>query len=326
LVRPTNLLAVFPVAIALGLRPRLWLRLVAGGVPGAIFQGAVNYFAYGRILTTGYGDVGSMFSSANVPGTLVHYALWLPVLLTPLVVLALGLPWFCRRQPRKVAVLASWALALLVFYLFYSVTQSAWWCLRFVLPAFPALLVAALLVARAAAGRFKGGPRAWWLVPATLVILVNAGILFRHFHLKSVGRSERAYAEVADWMKSNLPAHAVVAAMQTSGTLLYYTDFTLFRWDQISSSDFQRIAAACRAAHLPLYAALFPFEIEDKDWGAFRQHLGDGWTKSTSFRQVTIWRYDFPAQRLPAPPGAQNGVDRIRTRRTDDGRTAIALR
>ena len=46
-------------------------------------------------------------------------------------------------------------------------------------------------------------------------------------------------------MQAHLPANALVASMQTSGALLYYTQFTFFRWDQVSPFDFQRIAGAC---------------------------------------------------------------------------------
>jgi hypothetical protein len=305
LVRPTNLLGVVPVGLALGFGLRRWLLLIAGGLPGAVFLGFVNHTAYGSIFTTGYGGVGPMFSPAYIPATLLHYAHWLPVLLTPLVVLSLGLPLLWRRQPMQTVLLTAWALVLLVFYLFYSFTHETWWFLRFVLPAFPPLLVASLLVARSLAARFKLTIQAGWLALAAVVIIVYAGACFRYFHVSSVRRQERLYPETAAWMQAHLPANALVASMQTSGALLYYTQFTFFRWDQVSPFDFQRIAGACAAAQTPIYAALFPFEIEEDGWAAFRKHLGSGWTQVGAIRHVTIWRYDFPADPPRSPPAPE---------------------
>jgi hypothetical protein len=224
-------------------------------------------------------------------------------LLTPLVALSLGLPFLWRRQRAQVVVLAAWALVLLVFYLFYSVTRDDWWYLRFVLPAFPPLLVASLLVARALIGRLGYAPQAGWFALTAAVILVYAGVGFRYFHVSSAGRNERLYPETAAWMQTHLPANALVASMQTSGALLYYTPFTFFRWDQISPVAFQRIAGVCAETRTPIYAALFPFEIEEDAWAAFGKHLGSGWTQIGAIRHVTIWRYDASAdsQMTPAP-------------------------
>jgi hypothetical protein len=292
LVRPTNLLGIVPIGLALGFSLRRWLLLFFGGLPGAVFLGFVNHTIYGSILTTGYGGFGWMFSPGYVSSTLLHYGHWLPVLLTPLIALALGLPFLWRRQPVQTSVLAAWSSTLLVFYMFYSVTHDDWWYLRFILPAFPPLLLAALLVASALAARFKLTWQPGWFALATVAILIYAGVCFHHFHVPSAGRNERLYPEMAAWMKTHLPADALVASMQTSGALLYYTQFAFFRWDQVSPGDFQRIAGACASARMPIYAALFPFEIEEDNWAAFRKHLGSGWTQVGAVRYVTIWRYD----------------------------------
>jgi hypothetical protein len=167
------------------------------------------------------------------------------------------------------------------------------------------LLVASLLVARSLAARFKLTIQAGWLALAAVVIIVYAGACFRYFHVSSVRRQERLYPETAAWMQAHLPANALVASMQTSGALLYYTQFTFFRWDQVSPFDFQRIAGACAAAQTPIYAALFPFEIEEDGWAAFRKHLGSGWTQVGAIRHVTIWRYDFPADPPRSPPAPE---------------------
>lgn len=290
LVRPTNLLGLLPVGIALGCSFRRWLLLIAGGLPGAVFLGTVNCLAYGGVFTTGYERLDRLFSIGNAPATLVHYAVWLPALLTPFIVLSLGLPMLRRRLPAETVVLGVWALIFLTFYLFYHNTHEAWWYLRFVLPAFPPLLVAALLVARRLTVQMRFHPQAWWLAPAALALLVDAGAWFRHFELSSIGPNERVYADCSAWRRAHLPPDAVVASMQTSGALLYYTEYTFFRWDSLAPGGFQQMAATCAAAGRPLYAVLYPFEIDDM--GAFRFHLTGHWTQVGSVRHVTIWRYD----------------------------------
>ncbi|MDD2764781.1 MAG: hypothetical protein PHE83_12495 [Opitutaceae bacterium] len=292
LVRPTDLLALVPVAMVTGLSWRRWVLLALGALPGACFQGGFNLIAYGQIFTTGYGYISPSFSLANVPATLLHYAVWLPVVLTPLCLLALGLPALWRRQPRAMAVLAAWVLVFLVFYLFYLHTHQAWGYLRFLLPAFPSLIVATLLVARTLLGRFRLTPRPWWLAAAGAAILAYGISWSRHFDVFTIGHGEKVYPETTAWLRTHLPPNAVIASMQTTGALLYYTKFTFFRWDMMPPESFQRIAAACAAAGRPIYATLYPFEIEEKEWAAFEKHLTGRWTRIGAVRHVSIWRYD----------------------------------
>ena len=292
LVRPTNLLAVAPVAIALGFSLRRWLLLILGGMPGAVLLGIINHAAYHRIFTTGYGDVAGIFGAQYVPVTLIFYLAWLPMVLTPLVFLAAGIPLLFRRQRGMVVMLAAWILVFLVFYLFYRHTHEMWWYLRFLLPAFPALIVAALLVARALTGKLRMAPSPRGLAVAGLLILIYSVAWCRHYYVHHVGSGEAVYPLTAAWSRENLPSAAVVAAMQTSGALFYYTDLTILRWDLIGPDDFRRIAAACRTAGRPLYAVLFPNEIEEDN--AFTEHLPGTWTKIGAVRQVTVWRYDSP--------------------------------
>jgi len=295
LVRPTNSLALLPAAIALGLSWRRWAAFLAGSLPGAIFQGAYNLEAYGRVLTTGYGDVHTLFGSHYAPATVALYFVWLPVVLTPLVLLILGLPLVGRSGANgKIAWLAVWALIFPIFYLFYCYTHNEWWGLRFALPAFPALIVGALLVGSWLLCRLRLRFQAWWLAPAALAVIVHGTLWSRALHAFSVGRSEQVYPATAAWLRDHVPANAVVAAMQTSGSLFYYTKYPVIRWDAIAPDDFHRIAAACTAAHLPVYATLFPFELEDARWTEIERRLPGHWTQIGSVRHVSLWRYDPP--------------------------------
>lgn len=293
LVRPSDMLVFVPVGLALGWSLRRWVFLGLGGLPGAIFQGMINHAAYGKIFKTGYGDVGAVFGLHFIPGTLVHYAIWLPVVLSPLCLLAFGLPALRRREGMSTAVLAVWGVIFPLFYVVYACTQDDWWYLRYLLPSFPPLIVSSLLVLRALVAKCKLTPRAAWFAPAAAVILIYCVGATRHLHAYSSGLGEQVYPETAAWVRTNLPSNAVVLSMQTSGALLFYTELTIVRWDQLSPAEFQRIAAACAQAARPLFAVLYPFEIDE--WHIFQEHAPGPWVQTHAVRHVTIWRYDAPA-------------------------------
>jgi hypothetical protein len=301
LVRPTNVLVFAPVAVCLGASPRRWALLATGGIPGVAVLAAYNAAAYGTIVSAGYSsDVAGLFHLANVMGSLRNYAIWLPVLLTPIGILALGI--VAVRQSRAVvAVLVTWALAFLVFYAPYAFTQRTWWFLRFILPAFPAFIVSAVWVGWIAVDRCRGSmvPRARAiferralgpLFSAAFVALVVAHNTWwgTRLYAFDAGRGERKYFEVAQWARSNLPADAVVAVMQASGALFYYTDFPIVRWDFLRPDTFRHVGAAVLAEGRPLYAVLFPYDLE---LDAFTGHLHGRWVRAGAIDDVTVWEF-----------------------------------
>jgi hypothetical protein len=295
LLRPTNVLAFFPVAIALGASPRRWILFIAGGLPGAVFYCMHAAAAYGSFLTTGYGDNSSSFRAALVPRTLLHYARWLPALFTPLVLLVFALPWLGRETVRTRWLLGTWIIAFAAFYSTYQCTHETWWYLRFLLPAAPAMVVASLLVLRALLSRAPAwsDPVRSMAALAVVVVLVAAGSLWwiRDRHALSIGRSELRYGQVADWMLSNLPADAVCLTMQASGAIFYYTPFTFVRWDAIDAGNVGRVEAAIRNSKRPLYAVLFPFEVDEQ--GVLTKRMPGRWSQVGKVQDVTIWRREL---------------------------------
>jgi len=297
LLRPSNALAFLPVAVALGAAPRRWLWLGLAGLPAAIFFLLYNRAAYGGFLVTGYGDASTAFLREYIPGTLLHYVHWLPLLLSPLAILAAGLPWLGRRTPRVVLLLGVWILSYLAFYSAYECTHQTWWYLRFLLPAAPAIAVAGLLVGRRMAAALFADAKpatARWLGWAAFALIIVNGAWWTHrLHALSIGRGERKYAAVADWLPGRVPDNAVVLTMQASGALFYYTDYTLVRWDSVAPEDAAKVDAGVRRSGRPLYAVLFPFETEE----ALRVRFPGDWAQIGKVDDVTIWRRN----RGPAP-------------------------
>src|SRR5260221_7991288 len=197
-VRPSNLLLGVAVAIAVLFgkssndaedeEKPLWRRrlvalatAVSASVPFAIALLLVNRVLYGSVFATGYGPVHEMLSLSFVAERLPHYAKWLFVLETPIVFPgALFIAVDRRAAVWQRVLLLVWFAAFFGFYIFY-LAYDAWWYTRFLLPAFPALLIATLLVLRDIPSRWTL-VRTWrwtWLLVA--VIALQSVRLDRYF-------------------------------------------------------------------------------------------------------------------------------------------------
>jgi len=218
---------------------------------------------------------------------LLHFARWIPLLLTPLVAGALLAPFLPRFRQRGFVVLGVWAVTLVGFYAFYYHSGETWWYLRFILPAFPALLLAALLALESIvlAAQFRR-PIAIGL--GSLLLLLSAGWLVwqqRERDIFYLERNERSYPDAARWAQQNLPANSAVFCMQVSGAFYYYTNFIVLRWEQILPEKFGPLLQAIAGQGRPVYAALYDFETADA-----QQRIGGRWTKLATVGQVTFWQ------------------------------------
>ena len=291
LIRPNNVLmaapfcaAWWPERLAVADLRRLAAQvglLVLGGAPGGLFFCLHGLAAYGSAFTTGYGETGTLFHFQVLGETLLHYGRWLPALLSPGVCLFLLLPWTGRPARRQAAFLGSWALAYLAFYSCYQFTHETWWYLRFLLPAAPPLLLGAML----AGSRFAPAGPAAFLVLAALMITEETYWDLR-FKVLYSGNGEAAYSQAAQWLEAHAPPNAILATMQTSGALFYYTDYALIRWDQIEPAEYRQLLAAAAAAHRLIYAPLFDFETAQ-----FMQRMPGRWQIVAKVPRVTIWEW-----------------------------------
>lgn len=290
LIRPTNTLALVPIAIALGFSWRRWVAFGAGGLPGAIFFLLHTHAAYGKYLTTGYGDAAGL-QCEWIGMTLVAYGRWLPLAFTPLVFVFIALPCYGRKLPREVSALGAWFLIFAGFYSAYSCTHEAWWYMRFLLPTGPALAVGTMLVLQTFIVPRVSKAMTTIVACAGLVAVVSYGTYWtKKFGALNSGRGEYTYEMTAEWLKENVPPNSVVAVMQNSGALYYYTNLIFVRWDSLDPQAFGRMTKALEGAKRPLYAALFPFELDEQH--AFTAHMPTGqWTQIHTIREVTIWRW-----------------------------------
>jgi len=301
LVRPTNLLLAPAVALLVGPDWRRLLLFVAGGLPGAAWLAGYQHVLYGHALASGYGDIFAAFGWQYGAPTARHFGAWLARLLPPvLLVLPLVALMHPATRGRSVAALVLGAATLIGCYLFYEVSHEVWWCLRFILPALPLLVLAGLLGVEALAqGPGRRWPRGFRPAAALVLLLWGLGAAaFWHRRLEplQVRPQELAYAAGAAAARELFPPDALVVSLAFSGNLLFHTGHPVLRWDQVSPEDFARYARLAAGAGRPVRALLFDAERDD----AFRRCPGP-WREIGRRGTVGLWALGPLTAPAPGP-------------------------
>lgn len=218
LVRPTSFLLLPVLAMSLGgLKPAL--RFALGGVPCALFLGWYNLGAFGSVLSTGYAAAGATreFAWDYFPARAAHYLRWTVVQFS--VVACVAALFGMRRR----VLLAAWFVPFFLFYSFYF-SYNEWWYTRFLLPAYPAVAVAAAI----AFAEVK-----WRRASVAVVILIVAWQLRQIARFGVLHTDEdqgRAMAPV-QWAAKHLPPRSLVFSHEYSGALLYESSLRPVRFD-----------------------------------------------------------------------------------------------
>jgi hypothetical protein len=291
LVRPTNilLLPALVVLLATGWRPLAAAAI--GSLPGAVLLLATNAHLFGSAWQMGYGSIFEAFSAAYFNPTMLHFGKWLGTLL-PGLCLALAALFFClpRLPLRERLAVALWFFVPVLFYAFYEVSGQTWWCLRFILPAAPALILAAM----ATLSYFIGSHRRWMFATAaafSLWSLALSTLWTREFHTLLTKTYEQAYADMGAWARTELPANTVILTNADSGSLHYYTPFPILRWDQMSAAEFSAQASHLARAGRPLHLVTLVAE----EAHVLHERVPAHWEKVAVVAQRSIWRYVAPA-------------------------------
>jgi len=221
------------------------LPMIAGTLPGCLFIAWINNRLYGSPLASGYGSLSALFSLSYVPINIERYGVWLVQSQTPLAVAgitALLLPlkwiWPTREQRQAALLLGACVVVVWALYLIYMPFE-AWWFLRFLLPAWPAMcLGAAAVVFRIAqAGGISGRVAAY----AILAVVGAHNLYYASTHgAFPSGEGDHRYVSIAKMVEQATDPAAVVFTGQHSGPIRYYAGRTIVRFDMLDAAWLDR--------------------------------------------------------------------------------------
>jgi hypothetical protein len=209
-----------------------WLgaaTVLAGAVVGTGVVAYLNTEFFGAATVSGYGAPSVLYKLEFLPTNLARYTTWLIQTETPLVAGALAGVVFLTQRRWAMYALAAFAIVLLS-YVFYRPFDN-WTYLRFFLPVYPLLFVSLASIAN-----FKSlvnRPATKNLVVVLLTIVVCAAhvtFVLKNGILKTK-RMEGKYLKVTDYLQQSLPSNAIFICHQYSGSIRYYTDRRILRYD-----------------------------------------------------------------------------------------------
>jgi hypothetical protein len=296
LTRPSGAFLLVPLLFSLRLRFKNILFFVLGGLPLAAIFFVYNVVANGDPLSMGYLATRNIYMrTAGFIDRFNFYRYWINVTMSPLPLLG----WAVVAADRKVewrnrATLISWFGAYLLFYSCYDI-YGPWWYTRFLLPAYPAMILGALLVVRDVAGLFRkwltevNQARLKWVVLAILlgVTLSHENRNIRKFDLFNFGAGEIAHYNSCRWADQTMPSNSLVVSWQMSGALWFYTERPIVRLDWTWPHQWSAVKKRAAERGYQWYALLMPFEIEEA-----QKRLSGKWTKMGMVGPVSLWRIE----------------------------------
>jgi hypothetical protein len=269
IVRP-NLLPVAAVTalvvftrrnLNLGTILRTWTGLAAGAAPFAIAVAALQNAMYGGPFKSGYGDLDFLFRLDHVWPNLQRYPVWLVQTETPIVLLSVAAPFVARAGRRECVWLLGFVAAVFACYIPYEVF-NAWWYLRFLLPAYPALLV---LLAVPVNTLFEEWRPRWRVVEAVViaaiaVFMVRVAVDRGTFGLRNF---ERRFRLAGEYVAARLPPNAAVVTGQESGSVRFYSGRLTLFWRELPDDSLNPALDFLRAQGYRPYLLLEQWEQAD---------------------------------------------------------------
>jgi hypothetical protein len=219
---------------------------------------SINQTLFGSPVASGYGAADQLFSAANVLTNVRRYSAWLVETQTPLVfagLVALIVP-ASRLCPASGAqrglgavasaegaarLLAAMALVVFAIYAFYM-PFDAWWFLRLLLPAWPALCVGTAAVI-AAASRLAGVRARDVQVIALVALGLYTAFVARRLQVFPDNEGERRYATVAELVRQATDPSSIILASIHTGPIRYYAGRDSMRFDLLNEEWLDRAVA-----------------------------------------------------------------------------------
>lgn len=243
-------------------------RLLAYSVavaPSVIVIAILNAHWYGGPLRSGYGPLDYLYSLERIGPNLQRYGAWLLETQTPLIFLAALAPWVLRHNAlpsgRLVLTTLVFPLAVLALYVAYLVFDG-WFYLRFLLPAYPMLLAAAAAVLLWLCTRMKSPARSFLVTALVAGAVTSYGAkLTWAIVFGGLKETEHRYLQAANYARSLLRP-AVVATLHHSGSVHYYTNHDVLRWDFLDPAYIDGAIGYLRGRGFNVYLFIEPHEVD----------------------------------------------------------------
>jgi hypothetical protein len=255
LVRPN----LVPLAAVLGgwvLWPRVDERVRDRARPFGVFSlpvvlacmtiAWINQILYASPLASGYGAAETLFSVGNAWTNVRRYGGWLVETQTPLAVagfLALLVPhskiWPTVEARGGAALLAAIAAVTVIIYAFY-IPFDAWWFLRLLLPAWPALSIGTASLITAGVSWLASPWSRASQAAALLALGLYTSAIASRLQVFPDNEGERRYATIAQLVAQATEPTAIILASIHAGPLRYYAGRDTMRFDLLDEAWLDR--------------------------------------------------------------------------------------
>jgi hypothetical protein len=271
------------------------LRLLLFGLAsasGAVAVAVINARLYGSPWESGYGDISGLYGWSYWLENIRNYWVRLTTQ-TPLALIGLVAPILVARRTapevrRRVFMWWTFVLAVLASYLFYAPFEG-WAYVRFILPAFPPLLVLTAFGLVRVSDLLPGR----WGRPAAGLIVLLVGFSELEYTRKAgtfrTKETESRYSAAGHYVARNLPENAALFSMQQSGSVRYYSGRLSVRYDGIPFGDLEAVIRELRSHGYRPY-----FLLEEWEEEVFRQIFA---------KRTPLGSLDWPPKATVGPHG-----------------------
>lgn len=272
LIRPNTVpLAVVPLLalVAVDQRNRIRRVLVFGAAiaPAAAVIGLLLRHYYGSPFNSGYGTLEQLFGFDRVGYNAAQYARWFLSSETVFPLLGLLAPAIQRHTPARILtgiVVIGFPSAVLILYLLYEFVMPAevWMYLRFLLPAFPPLLVGFAMVMLAISRRFHD----WFSIRVACAVViwwvaVHGWQYARERSVFGFKGEDARYARTAEYARA-LPENSVLVSLAHAGPLRFYGGRDVLRFDALDGTGMDSAIAYFESRGQRVFLVGDPNEVD----------------------------------------------------------------
>jgi hypothetical protein len=301
-------------------------RVVAGIAPAVAAIAWLNAALYGSPLESGYGELQDLYSGRYLWRNVSQFSNWIAQTDTPIV--ALALLFFARprlfapaRVPFARVLLGAFAAVVVASYLFY-LPFDAWWYLRFLLPAWPIVMVLTAAALDAVACRVVSRHAALAVATIVLALAGHGVVAAANRSAFELWYGESRYVDVATYLGATTDPAAVFISWQHTGSIRFYADRLTLHFARLDPGWLDRAIARLQANGRRPYIVLDRGEVDRfRQRFAARNRAGAlDWTPSAVTEDSSVVVYD------PTSPTERTGPAVIRSSHGASGRTCVSPR